>query len=1256
MTAKGFWVTGSDERRPDFDAAVETPPGEGSAPGTGRGSSEIPAIPAAAAAEATPERRGGDQPPELPDFRLLAKIGQGGFGSVWIAQHRHTGDAVAIKFIAPGSREIELKGLQHLRQRVREGQEHLVWPEYIGEANEFIYCVMDLADPVVDGPLFADRYEALTLLKYAKQKGRLDLLEAAGVTLAIAKGLAFLQAAGLRHGDIKPANILRARGKWKLIDYGMMGGLDVKARGGTRSYLPPEGPHGDRADQFALGIVLHELVFGHRPNANAREAWPESRLASGLRRIQQRLSEPDPDRRFASSAELVQELESLLSTSKPAATGAAGACPSCGEPIYGSEEACGSCGSELWRQCPVCQHRGSIVQRYCTQCRGPVHGIFAMRKELNEADALLCDGVHRDSLQRIDGPLRDLLQEVSRDLAKLQGGDLSRRRRVEAIEAEFEGRMTRMADRCRLLQQIDGMIADAHERADVTALRESIARAIEIVPGASTYERLRADLPLLEARSRWTALLGRLGNPQVDPSKLSSERLRMVIATLRGSLPEQAVARDEAKVVLATLQDEQRTRIRKRCGAAAAWHLREGRSLQALRWLRIAESKHAADREMLDSIARLSAELKPLCKDLRDAGRNVLQRTGGHREMRRIAESLSVVEGADSRIASQLRAEWPRRRRLHLLGRIATRSLASVSRGDFVAADAMLAMAHRIADREPAARDRVIDLDNSITARIRTVRELLGSAIAAEASAQPEAALRFLEQASQIAPDWNEVSERLDRVREVAAVVPVRKRRRRLLFVAAMSVLLLGAAAVSYHVVSLAPLREVAAALTESTGGRAVEARQEAIGLLTDPRRREAMLLTDLGLADEVRRQWELSWERTYGKEGPLAPEVAFAAADELAAWRGDGAAAAADPWTDAATRRLASGVLATRTSRRIDRVTICRDGILATARSGGDILVAVGLVEPEIESLLGDAVPPEGIEVWLPPLAELVAALDPHPGGHDLRASVLEKIERWCIQSTEALHASIEQSVLEASRVGPSRVGSSPEQSPPELPSCGDERVLWVDASRRLREELGWKAVRIDLAGALPPVGAGDLEDPARDGSALLLVPVVVANPGGSRLLLVSTEPLSELAWRAVAGDPIESAASNPRADLSIRAARDFCSRVPEFAYLGRRWRAILPDEGGWRAAWELRSDPLLLFDPELDEWLDLAASTPRIAAARVRDGLPRPASAEGDSLTVLRPFFEAVEMPDQTIDPMWIELASRSSTFSLDSGDQSP
>ncbi|MGA1399972.1 MAG: hypothetical protein ACO38P_06260, partial [Phycisphaerales bacterium] len=67
---------------------------------------------------------------------------------------------MAIKFIPPNSRDIELQGLQQLRQKVREGQDHLVWTEYIGESEGFIYCVMDLADPVVEGPLFADRYEA----------------------------------------------------------------------------------------------------------------------------------------------------------------------------------------------------------------------------------------------------------------------------------------------------------------------------------------------------------------------------------------------------------------------------------------------------------------------------------------------------------------------------------------------------------------------------------------------------------------------------------------------------------------------------------------------------------------------------------------------------------------------------------------------------------------------------------------------------------------------------------------------------------------------------------------------------------------------------------------------------------------------------------------------------------------------------------------------------------------------------------------
>lgn len=1246
-------MTGSDEPSPILESAVDAPPGEGSASGSHRGSSAIPAVPAlpaAAAADSAREPSGGHPMPELPDFRLLAKIGQGGFGSVWIAQHRHTGDAVAIKFIAPGSREVELKGLQHLRQRVREGQEHLVWPEYIGEAADFIYCVMDLADPVVDGPLFADRYEALTLLKYAKQKGRLDLLEAANVTLSVAKGLAYLQAAGLRHGDIKPANILRVRGKWKLIDYGMMGGLEAKARGGTRSYLPPEGPHGDRADQFALGIVLYELVFGHRPNANAREPWPESRLASGLRRVQQRLTEPDPDRRFASSAEVVQELESLLSTSKPTATGAAGACPSCGEPIFGSEEACGSCGSELWRQCPVCQHRGSIVQRYCTQCRGPVHGIFAMRSELNEADALLCDGVHRESLQRIEGPLRDLLQEVAHDLAKLHGGDLSRRRRVEAIEAEFEGRLNRMADRCRLLQQIDARIADAHERADVMVLRDSIARALEIVPGASTYERLRADLPLLEARSRWTALLGRLGNPQSEPSKLSSERLRTVISTLRSNLPEQAVARDEAKVVLATLQDEQRNRIRDRCRVAAAWHEREGRPLPALRWLRIAESKHAADRSMKESIDRLVAELKPLAKQLREVGRQALQQSGGHRQMRRIASELSVIEGSGSEVAAKLRAEWPRRRRIDLLRRIANRSLSCVSRGQFVAADAMLGMAHRISDGDPAVRDRVIDLDNSIAARIRTVRELLGAAIAEEAT-RPERALQLLEQAAQIAPEWDEVALRLGRAREAAAVVPIRRRRRFLVTSLALIMLAAVAAVGSYHVITLAPLRSASVALAEAVGPASAEARKGAIDLLSDPRRQEAWLLTDLGLVDEVHREWGSSWSRTYGTEGTLSREFALAGAEELSAWRGLDDRAAASDWLDAATLRLITGVLAARATR-IDRVATWRDAIEVAARSDADVGLSVDLVRPELAALLAEPVAPVALATSLQALEALSTTLDPHPEARELLGLVADARGRWCDASVRELRAELNESAARALRPG-EVLGEGASIDSANLHSdCGEEMTAVATALSRLREERTWATVRVDFADAAAKVGSGDGGGTVL-GATLLLIPIATSDG----IVLAAADPLSNDAWRSIVGDRTDSVAEDFRVDLSIDEAWGFCEKLPHFAWLGRRWRAVVPGAEAWGAAWRARSiAESLRFNIEFDEWVAgaLDRSGPRVAIPRT--GGLRPVAAGGDSLTVFRPFFEAIDPADGPVDPVWFELASQSDFSLANSGDLLP
>ena len=729
-------------------------------------------------------------PAVLPDFRLLAKIGEGGFGSVWIAQNHHTADAVAIKFVPPQNRQIELAGLQMLRQRVREGQDHLLWTEYIGEANGFIYCVMDLADPVVEGPLFADRYEAMTLLRFMKQHGRIEPSEVVQIAGSMVKGLAFLQSVGLRHGDIKPANVLRVRGRWKLADYGMMGALESRARGGTRSYLPPEGPHGDRADQYAIGIVLHEMVFGHKPGKDSASAWPGSRLGVGLQRIFARLTDANPEKRFAHFKEVVAELEGLERTSASARTSSGATCSHCGHPCGGQEEFCGQCGNDLWRPCPFCEHRGAITQRFCTQCRGPVLGYSTVRDELGRAEAMLSEGRHREVLQQTQGGLRDLCAEFDRDLARLVGGDAGRRRRCESIRQEVSARLSRIAAIAQELTNIDGQIAAAHASLDPQSLRELLRRTTELVPKSRHYSSLHLEIPRLEARLAVRQLLGVFGHPDRAPQEHPVARLQAAIAALRRELPTEPEALVEAKAILQRLEGEVASRLRRRCEQAARWHLQEGRPLEALRWWRRAESRGLADVAMNAEIARVAGELRRSDFGVMvSEAEGLLSRAGGHRMLRRLSRNIAAID-PDHALVKTLRLEWMRRRRIDLLKRLAARAAASAARADFAATSPILGLAYQIAGRDEALRARVVELDNGLGARLRAVESLRASEETAVASGAFEAAAEAVRRAIQIVPDAPELTARLRDHEARVSAVAVRRRRRRTIVMAIVPIVL----------------------------------------------------------------------------------------------------------------------------------------------------------------------------------------------------------------------------------------------------------------------------------------------------------------------------------------------------------------------------------------------------------------------------------------------------------------------------------
>ncbi|MEZ4241072.1 MAG: serine/threonine-protein kinase [Myxococcota bacterium] len=248
----------------------------------------------------------------LGDYVVEHGLGAGAMARVVRARRRGCGTVVALKLVerdcAERRRRLWLEGALQARVAHR----HVVAVvERFRDAGRPI-----LALEHVDGPDLADRLG----------EGPPELRAVDRLVEGLGAGLAAVHAAGLVHGDVKPANVLLAPGGvCKLADFGLArpAGRDTGGPGGTPRYMAPEqwagGAVDARADVFALGCLLYEALTD-RHAFPGEPAAARARIRAGafvpIRQLRRDLSPariaaverclaPDPGDRPADAAALV---------------------------------------------------------------------------------------------------------------------------------------------------------------------------------------------------------------------------------------------------------------------------------------------------------------------------------------------------------------------------------------------------------------------------------------------------------------------------------------------------------------------------------------------------------------------------------------------------------------------------------------------------------------------------------------------------------------------------------------------------------------------------------------------------------------------------------------------------------------------------------------------------------------------------------------------------------------------------------------
>lgn len=274
--------------------------------------------------------------PSFPQLELISLLGRGGMGIVYKARQPQLDRTVALKILAPECSTDPRFAERFQREAIslaKLDHPNIVTIHDTGESDDYYYLLMEFVEGIN--------------LREAMAGEKMSPSEALTIVPEICEGLQYAHDQGIVHRDIKPENILLdKKGRVKIADFGIAklihgpeslsidasaselsqdNNLTQESKLGTPKYMAPEQAEASeetdhRADIYALGAVLYEMLTGERPQQDLLAPSQKIQVDVRIDEIVLRALQKEPELRFQSAQEfstVVQTVADQPNLSQP---------------------------------------------------------------------------------------------------------------------------------------------------------------------------------------------------------------------------------------------------------------------------------------------------------------------------------------------------------------------------------------------------------------------------------------------------------------------------------------------------------------------------------------------------------------------------------------------------------------------------------------------------------------------------------------------------------------------------------------------------------------------------------------------------------------------------------------------------------------------------------------------------------------------------------------------------------------------------